>query len=142
MIVVDANLLIYAYNEDGAHFDGARQWLQDVLSSGVTVGIPWTVVLAFLRLTTAGRVITRPITIQNALAVVDSWASLPNVRLLSPGPQHLDVLREILTSANARGPLVSDAHIAALTIEHDATLYSADRDFARFRGLRFVNPLA
>lgn len=141
MIIVDVNLLIYAYNAGARQHAASRRWLESAFSGPEAVRIPWAVVHAFLRLTMSGPFMTLPFTTNEATAIVESWFAGPMVAPIDSGPGYWRVLREVLISANVRGSLVSDAHIAALAIEHDATLYTADGDFRRFRGLRFVNPL-
>lgn len=142
MIVVDANILIYAHNRDSAAFTVSQQWLGAALTSPETVALPWAVIHAFLRLTTDHRVLSRPLDIGTATSVVDDWLSAANARILEAGPRYWAIFRALLKETKITGKLVSDAHIAALTLENDATLYTADRDFARFAGLRVVNPLS
>lgn len=141
MILVDANLLLYAVNRDLTRHAEARAWLEAVLSGTTSVGLPWVVVLAFLRITTSPRIFERPLTVEQAGAYVDSWLSLPVVRAVVPGPGHWPILKNLLDSAGTGGNLTTDAHIAALAIEQGYTVYSADNDFKRFAGLRHVNPL-
>ena len=142
MILVDANLLIYAIDRDSAHHKIARKWLEDALSGPTTVGFAWGVILAFLRLTTRPGILNRPMSAEAALDFVDEWLSLPVAEAVVPGERHWPVLRNLLAAAGAAGNLTSDAHLAALAIERGATIYSADTDFGRFPGLRHVNPLA
>jgi len=142
VIVVDTNLLIYAHNSDSADFDRSREWLEQVLSDGTPVGLPWAVIHAFLRLTTGKVVLPRPLDIDTATSIVDEWLSLPSIMLLEAGPGYWPIFRELLRKAKISGKMVTDAHLAALAIEHDATFYTADRDFRRFTGLRVINPLA
>ena len=141
MILVDANLLIYAVDADAPHHAAARQWLETVLSGTTRVGFPWVVLLAFLRVTTRAGILTRSLTPQAALGYVDSWLKQPNAEPVGPGPKHWPLLRNLLTSTGTAGNLTSDAHLAALAIEHGASLYSTDSDFKRFPGLEHVNPL-
>jgi toxin-antitoxin system PIN domain toxin len=141
MKLVDANLLIYAVNSDLAHHPKARHWLEGQLSDGASVGLPWVVVLAFLRICTSARVFERPLTGAEAMAIMDDWLSRPGVRTIAPGPHHWPVLRELIAASGTAGNLITDAHIAALAIEHGAVVYSADNDFKRFAGVRHVNPL-
>ncbi len=141
MRVVDLNLLLYAINRDAPRHDVAKAWLEDSLDGDETIGLSWTVVLGFLRLTTNARVFDRPLGVERALAMIHEWLAHPNVELVVPGDRHWDILRALLTESGTAGNLSSDAHLAALAIEHGAELYSADGDFARFRGLRFTNPL-
>mgnify|MGYP000316897866 FL=1 len=142
MILVDANLLIYAIDRDSPHHKTARKWLEGALSGPTTVGFAWGVILAFLRLTTRPGILNRPMSTDAALDFIDEWLSLPVAETVVPGERHWPVLRNLLASAGAAGNLTSDAHLAALAIERGATVYSADNDFGRFPGLRHVNPLA
>ena len=141
MIVFDANLLIYAYDSGATQHAQARPWVEEVLSGLDLVGIPWQAILAFLRFMTNRRLPGPRLSIEKASEIVDGWLEQPNVRLLAPGEQHWMYLRRVLVEGQATGPLVSDAEIAALAIEYGGVLYTADRDFARFPGLRSVNPL-
>lgn len=142
MIVVDANLLLYAYDPGSPHHKTARKWVEGVFSGGEILGIPWQTVGAFLRITTNSKLPGQRVTLDRAIEVVDMWLEQPNVRFLTPGERHWDLLRQMVTEGQARGPLVSDAQLAAITIEYGGVLHTTDRDFARFPGLRWVNPLA
>ena len=142
MILVDANLLIYAIDADAPHHARARRWLESALSGTTRVGLPWVVLMAFLRVTTREGILVRPLSPRAALDYVDSWLSQSNVEPVAPGPTHWPRLRNLLLSAGTAGNLTSDAHLAALAVEHGATLYSADNDFKRFAGVDHVNPLA
>ena len=141
MIVVDANLLIYAYDLDSAHHKKSLSWLEGVLSGVEAAGLPWQSVSAFLRVVTNRRLSGMRVTVEQAVQVVEEWLQQPNVQILVPGDQHWSVLRRMILEGRASGPLVSDAQIAALTIEYGGVLYTADRYFARFPGLRWKNPL-
>jgi uncharacterized protein len=141
VILVDANLLIYAIDEDSPHHKAARRWAEGAFSGSTTVGFCWVVILAFLRLTTRPGILRRPMTPEAALNLVDEWLALPTVEPVVPGERHWEVFRNLLEAAGTAGNLTSDAHLAALAIERGATVYSADNDFARFPGLRHVNPL-
>jgi toxin-antitoxin system PIN domain toxin len=142
VIVVDVNLLIYAYNAGAPQHGAARIWVERTFAGLEPVGIPWAVAHAFLRLTTAGPFMTQPFDVLEATDIVGDWFAAPAVQLIEPGRGYWHILRRLLIEHNVRGKLVSDAHIAALALENDATLYTADRDFARFAGLRVVNPLS
>lgn len=142
MIVVDTNLLIYAHNSDSDDFEKSRAWLKQVLSDDTPVGLPWAVIHAFLRLTTGKVVLPRPLDIDTATSVVEGWLALPSIMILEAGPGYWPIFRELLRKAQISGKMVTDAHLAALAIEHNATFYTADRDFHRFTGLRVINPLA
>ncbi len=142
MILPDANLFIYAYNADAPHHENAKAWLGETLASPEVVGLPWSVVLAFLRIMTNQRIFPQPLAMGEAEEIVDSWWRLPSVTILEPGPRHWAILRRVLEEGQVHGPMVTDAHLAALAIEHGATLCSTDRDFARFPELDWRNPLA
>ncbi len=142
MLLIDANLLIYAYNASAVQHSAARRWLESAMAGTEPVGLAWVVILAFLRLSTSRHVPARPLTMDEATHIVDAWLEAPVVELVGPTPRHWTVFKEQLKAGQSRGGLATDAHLAALAIEYGATLCSADRDFARFPGLRFVNPLA
>lgn len=142
MIVLDANILLYAYDSNSENHAKARAWMEDVFSGGTPVGLPWQTVAAFLRVVTNPRLPGRRLSPEEAVELVESWLGQPNVRLLAPGDLHWSLLRQMLIEGQTRGPLVSDAQLAALTLEYGGVLHSTDRDFARFPGLRLSNPLA
>jgi hypothetical protein len=142
VIVLDANILLYAHDSTSERHSVARAWLAGVVSGPELIGLPWQVVWAFLRLTTNPRIFTNSLTMEKAVGIVQEWMDLKHVRLLAPGERHWDLLRHILIEGQVRGALTTDAELAALTIEHGGVLYTTDRDFARFPGLRWVNPLA
>jgi toxin-antitoxin system PIN domain toxin len=141
MKIIDLNILLYAVNADSPHHARVRPWLEGVLSSDESVALPWAVILGFLRIATHPRVLTRPIKPDEAIAVVDSWLSRPNVVALAPTDEHWAILKEGLLDAGTAGNLTTDAHLAALAIEHAAELCSTDTDFARFNRLRWTNPI-
>ena len=140
MIVLDANILFYSYSTGSPEHQKARTCVENLFSGTEPVGLPWQTITAFLRTSTNPRLPGARAAIEAAREVQD-WLEQPNVRLLSPGDDHWRTLRQMIFDGQAFGPMVSDAQIAALTIEHGAVLYSSDRDFARFPGLRWVNPL-
>lgn len=142
MIVIDVNLLLYAYSNPSPRQERARGWLEMVLSGGELVGLPWQVVSAFIRIATNTELpqLRRPA--EEAVRVVDEWLRQENIRILLPSDGHWSLFRRMIVEGQATGDLVSDAELAALTIEYGGVLYTADRDFARFPGLRWVNPLA
>lgn len=142
MILVDANLLIYAVNSDLPQHKQAKAWWEKALSGAAVVGIPLVVLLAFLRLCTNPRVFAKPMSPESAVAYIDEWLDQPAVRLVGPGAGHWAVLRNLLVHTGMSGNLTTDAHIAALALEHGYCIYSADNDFRRFPGLKHVNPLA
>jgi toxin-antitoxin system PIN domain toxin len=141
VILLDANLLIYAIDADSPHHKRARRWLEKTLSSDVRVGLPWIVVLAFVRITTRAGILRTPLSIEHAVGFVDEWLAQPYVTLISPGEAHWPVLRNLLISGGAAGNLTSDAHLAALAIENGCEIASTDNDFRRFAGIKLVNPL-
>jgi len=140
VILADANLLLYAYDSDSPFHKAARDWLERALSRE-PVAFAWLVLLAFLRLSTSTRPLRQPYTIAEASTVIDEWLERPNVHLLQPGDRHWAILRSLVSEGQATGNLVMDAHLAALAIEHGALLCTTDRDFSRFPGLRWENPL-
>jgi uncharacterized protein len=140
--VLDLNVLLYAVNRDSPRHADARAWLEATLSGDETVALPWVVLLGFLRIATNRQILPHPITIDQAVAVVDGWLAQAPVVALSPGDEHWAILRGLLSEAGSAGNLTTDAHLAALALEHGAELCSTDADFARFPRLRWVNPLA
>jgi toxin-antitoxin system PIN domain toxin len=142
MMLLDANLLIYAVNKDAPLNRKAKSWLESALSGPDTVGFSWSVLLAFLRLTSRPGLFRHPLPVDTAFGLVASWLEQPSTTVVNPGPRHLQILRELLLPMGTGGNLTSDAHLAALAIEHGAELCSSDTDFARFRGLNWMNPLA
>jgi toxin-antitoxin system PIN domain toxin len=142
VIVVDLNLLLYAINRDSREHAAAKAWLEDVLSADEPVALPWIVLIGFIRLSTSNRVFRRALTTEQALDLVDSWLAQPPVIAVSPGERHWDILRDLLRRTGRAGDLATDAHLAAIAIENAAELCSTDTDFARFRALRWRNPIA
>jgi toxin-antitoxin system PIN domain toxin len=142
MMLIDANLLIYAIDRDSAHHRKARAWLEAVLSGAVPVGLAWIVVLAFLRVTTRAGIMNKSLSPERAIEYVDSWLRQPNVTLVRPGEKHWPILRNLLLTSGMGGNLTSDAHLAALAIEQGYTVCTTDHDFRRFAGITVVNPIA
>jgi uncharacterized protein len=140
MRLVDANVLLYAVNESSPHNGPARDWLDRALASDESIGLPWASLLAFLRLATHPGVFASPLSVDDALGVLRGWLSSPAAIPVGPGDRHLAILSGLLASSGTGGNLVTDAHLAALAIEHDATLVSFDRDFGRFDGLAWELP--
>lgn len=141
MIVLDVNLLLYAHDSTSPQHSAARAWLRGILSGPELIGLPWQVVWAFLRLSTNIRIFTNCLSMDEAVGIVQRWMDLKQVRLLAPTERHWGLLKQLLKEGQVRGPLTTDAELAALTIEYGGVLYTTDRDFARFPGLRWVNPL-
>jgi len=142
VILLDANLLIYAVDADSPHHERARHWLEHTLSSDTAVGLPWIVVLAFVRITTRPGVLRQQLSAEQAIAFVDQWLDQPYVEMVGPGGAHWPLLKQLLREAGAAGNLTTDAHLAALAIEGGCELASTDHDFRRFAGVRLINPLA
>ncbi len=142
MKIVDLNVLLYAINENSPQHATALNWWTNALRGDETVGLAWTVLCGFLRLTTHSRVFPRPLTVQQATQRVDAWLSLPIVAIPTEKPDHWETLRGLLAEAGTAGNLVTDAHLAALALTRDATVVSFDHDFARFDGLRVERPRA
>jgi toxin-antitoxin system PIN domain toxin len=141
LILVDANLLLYAYDSSSARHRPARRWLEDVLSGEDAVRFAPVSLLAFLRISTNAAVFRRPLSARDAIALVTTWLEVPVVGIAEPTDRHWSVVEALAAEGQARGPLLMDAHLAALAIEHGATLCTTDRDFARFSSLRFRDPL-
>lgn len=141
MILVDANLLLYAEDSLSESHERARNWWDARLSGSDAVGLCWPVLTAFVRVATNVRLHQRPLTLKEAIDRVQSWLDQPPVRIVAPTERHWEIFQRMLRSGNATGNLVTDAHLAALAIEHNCVLYSSDADFARFRGLKWNNPL-
>jgi toxin-antitoxin system PIN domain toxin len=136
MLLVDVNVLLYAVNDDAEQHETARRWLTDALRSAEPVGLAWVVLLAFLRISTRSGIFPRPLSSAQALGLVESWLVRPAVVVVDPTPRHLAVLAGLLGPRDGGGNLVNDAHLAALAVEHGATVVSYDADFARFPGVR------
>lgn len=143
MILVDANLLIYAYEQRTPQHAPARTWLDAQLSASAPVGLPWLALLAYLRITTNTRAFPRAQSMQQAWAQVEAWLGAAPAWIPQPGPRHAELLGQLLVSTRVSRDLTSDAHLAALAIEHGLTLCTTDSEFARFTylGLRWENPL-
>ena len=142
MILVDANLLLYAYDPRAAEHEASRAWLEAALSGSQLVGLAWLTVWAFLRIATNLRVFENPMSMAEAERAVASWLAQPTATILQPGERHWEILRDLTRDGQITGSLVMDAVLAAIAIEHGATLCTMDRDFARFSGLTWANPLA
>ena len=142
MIVLDANLLLYAYNSRAPNHAQARHWVEEVFSGTEAVGLPWQTVSAFLRIITNRNLVGDRLSMEEAATVVEEWAAQPMVHLLAPGDRHWAFFRRMLVEGKVSGPMTTDAELAALTMENGGVLYTTDRDFARFPGLKWVDPLA
>jgi toxin-antitoxin system PIN domain toxin len=142
MILIDANLLLYAYHPRAEQHEASRRWLEAALAGPGLVRFAWLTLWAFLRLSTNPRVFERPLSGAEARAVVSSWLAQPVAGIVEPGERHWEILCDLMGRGQASGPLVTDAVLAALAVEHGATLHTTDRGFSRFPGLRWTNPIA
>jgi toxin-antitoxin system PIN domain toxin len=141
VIIPDANLLIYAYDANSDLQPRASQWLEQILSGPETVGLTWISIGAFLRITTNLGLGRSQLPVAVATQTVDAWLARRAVRLIAPGDGHWALLKRMLIAGRVQGPTITDAQLATLTLEYGGILHTADRDFARFPGLRWVNPL-
>jgi toxin-antitoxin system PIN domain toxin len=142
VILVDANLLLYAEDSLSEHHETARVWWDQQLSGTSPVCLCWPVLVAFVRIGTNVRLHQRPLTISEGIERMQSWLDQPCVRMIYPGDEHWAIFQRMLRSGKAVGNLAPDAHLAALAIEHGCTLHSTDGDFGRFKGLKWNNPIA
>lgn len=141
-MLLDANLLLYAVDRSSRFHQDASDWLTEQLNGPRRVGIPWQSLVAFLRISTHPRASQSPLTPEDALGYVEDWLTADPVWTPVPGPRHGELLADLVGRYQLRGNLISDAHLAALALEHGIPLVSADTDFARFTDLRWINPLA
>ena len=142
MIVVDVNLLLYAVISGFPQHPAAQEWWEEQLNGTAEVGLSAPSVFGFLRIATNRRVLARPMSIDEAIGHVRAWLDRPNVHFLVPGARHLDLAFGLLAGVGTAANLTTDAQLAAYALEQDAEMHSNDTDFARFAGLRWVNPLA
>lgn len=140
MLLVDANVLLYAVNEDAPLHDRSRRWLNRALNADEAVGFAWIALLAFLRLSTRPGLFPRPLDVGRATETVDLWLAQPPSVVLNPTPRHGSLLRGLLEGIGSGGNLVNDAHLAALAVEHGAEIVSFDSDFSRFPGVQWAEP--
>lgn len=142
MIVPDVNLLLHTYNSGSRVHPRARAWFESLMNGDRPVGFAWVVLLGFLRISTHPAVLDRPLASAEACALVRSWLDRPQSGILHPGERHASIVFGLLETLGTAGNLTTDAHLAALAIEHQAELHSTDADFGRFPGLRWSNPLS
>ncbi|MDQ7048654.1 MAG: type II toxin-antitoxin system VapC family toxin [Enterobacterales bacterium] len=140
-MLIDANILLYAVISDYPQHSQAKTWFEQQLNGPKRVALPWQNLLAFVRISTSIKLFSQPLSISNAWHYVESWINLPTVWVPQAQIKHADILCNLLLKNNISGNLVNDTHLAALAIEHGLTLYSCDRDFARFEDLNWVNPI-
>ena len=141
MIIPDINLLVYAYDEASPFHRKAKSWLSKLLAGGEEVGLPLVSLLGFIRLVSNAKVFETPMSPESACNIALSWLATPSAALLEAGPKHFDILHKLLAQAHITSALTTDAHIAALAIEHKAIVHSNDNDFNRFPDVRWSNPL-
>jgi toxin-antitoxin system PIN domain toxin len=142
LILVDTNLLLYAENSVSEHHETARTWWDEQLSGSEPVAVCWPVLTAFVRIGTNPRLHAHPLTLSEAIERVQSWLEQPSFRVIQPTEQHWQIFQRMLRAGTAVANLVSDAHLAALAVEHNCTLCTTDKDFSRFRGLKWKNPIS
>ena len=141
MILIDTNLLLYTYHPESDHHVKSRAWLEGIFSGTHLVRFAWVTLWAFLRISTNPRVFVHPLSLAEAETIVASWFQQPLVGILEPGERHWEILREVMKKGQTAGPLVMDAVLAAIALEHGAILHTADLDFSRFPGLKWNTPL-
>jgi len=142
MKLVDVNILLYAVDKNSSQHHCVSAWLDDALNQDEAVGFAWLVLTGFLRISTNPKAYPVPLTIKEAVRQVEIWLSRPNVRVVHEFDNHWNLFRQLVSESGTSGNRTTDAHLAALAISHNAILASCDHDFARFRGLRWENPLA
>lgn len=140
MILVDANILLYAYHPQAPEHGTCRRWVESAFSGSAPVFLAWITILAFLRTSTSPRVFARPLSMAEAKEIVSHWIEAPAVSILEPSERYWEIFGDLLLSAQVSGPLVRDAALAALAIEHGTAICTTDRDFTRFPGLKLLNP--
>jgi len=141
MKVIDLNILIYAINKDAPDHQQARKWWENCLTEIEAIGLPWIVLLGFLRITTNPRVFTNPLNPKDATMLIDDWLKQPSVEIISPTERHWEILKKLILQLGTASNLTTDAHIAGLAIENGGVLFSTDNDFSRFKHLKWENPL-
>jgi uncharacterized protein len=141
MTILDANVLLYNADLDVPGQPAVRRWLKELLDSRETIGLPWLSIWAFVRVSTNTRVWNRPLSPKDAFARIADWLAQPDVIVVQPGPRHAEILEGLMTEYAASGPLITDAVLAALTLEYGARLASTDQDFRRFPTVKWINPL-
>ncbi len=140
MILPDVTLLVHAYNRESPRHAAARKWWEGLLSGSESIGLAWVVILGFIRITTHRQIVRAPLGAEEACAHARAWLAQPYVALLHPGTRHAEILFGLLKALGTAANLTTDAHLAALAIEHQCELQSTDADFGRFSGLRWTNP--
>jgi hypothetical protein len=139
--LVDLNVLLYVVNKDAAHHETLLAWWEQALNGDESIGLPWMVLVGFLRIATNPRALPHPLEATAAIRIIDDWLALANIVPVREKDGHWETLRGVLDRTGTAGNLTTDAHLAALAISHSAVLVSCDNDFARFRQVRWENPL-
>jgi uncharacterized protein len=140
--LLDANVLLYAYNVDSPHHEACRAWLESAFNdANEIIGLPWQTILAFVRIATNPRAVTQPLSSEAACGIVNQWLSRPNVTTVGYGDRFWALFSEQVAEGKVSGPLLTDAALAAIALEQGATLYSTDKDFRRFPALKLTDPL-
>jgi len=142
VILLDVNILLYAYDEGSSHYREVQPWLAALLNGPEDIGVPWLTFWAFVRISTNSRISETPLEPRVAIRTLQDLLAWPRVRIIEPGLHHIRILEDMVVEGQAAGPRVTGAALAALAIEHGATLASTDRDFSRFPNLRWINPLS
>ena len=142
MIIPDINLLIYAHNINSKEHSTAKKWWEDLINSETTILLPWIVISGFIRLVTSRHVLENPLPSLTAINIIKNITANYNISIISPGNKHFDILQNFTKYINITGSNFTDSQLAALAIEHNATIYSNDLDFQKFPGLKYINPLA
>jgi toxin-antitoxin system PIN domain toxin len=140
VILIDANVVLYAYYPRAEQHKACRLWIEEAFSGSTPVGLPWLTIWAFLRISTNPRAFERPLGMKEAEETVSSWLDMPVVRLIETGERYWGILSRLLVEAQVSGPLVTDAALAALALEHGASVCTTDRDFSRFPGIKTIDP--
>jgi hypothetical protein len=139
--LIDANILLYAYDRDSALHEAARTWFEESMTQSEPVGFTIATLTAFLRISTSSQILRKPLSLIDSLGIVESWLEHPVGMLVLPTERHWEILRGVVVDAQASGDLIGDGELAASAIEHGATLFTHDRDFKRFEGVRVAFPL-
>ncbi|NIP37803.1 MAG: type II toxin-antitoxin system VapC family toxin [Candidatus Dadabacteria bacterium] len=142
MILIDTNLLLYAYDSSSRYHLQSLKWLEKVLSDNVPVRLAWITIVAFLRISTNHKIFMNPFSISESIEIVSEWLSVPVVDILNPTNRHWGILTKLSIEGQVTGPLIMDAYLAALAIEHGAKVYTTDKDFRRFDDLQVVYPFS
>ncbi len=140
MILPDVNILIHAVNSDSSRHRHIHSWWDDCLSRPTPIYLPWVVILGFVRITTNRKIFDSPLSLNEASGYINSWLEQPSVRTITPGEGHWGLVERLLKEAGTAGNLTTDAHLAAMAIQWDCTVYSTDTDFARFPGVKWKQP--